>query len=286
MIPFFFSSQELESFVKQALDEDAPYGDITTHTLIPADIQTVGQIQAKEDLVVAGMPLVQKVFGILDASTEVTVHCDDGRQVNAGQVLVTIEGRARPLLTGERVALNFLQHLSGIATITRKFCEAIHGFPTKILDTRKTLPGLRRLEKWAVALGGGYNHRHSLSDGILIKDNHLAVLQAQGLSLADICHRIKKQTPHYLKCCIEVDSLEQIDEALQGEPDVLLLDNMPPAMVREAVQRVKGKALIEVSGGISLKNVQEFAAAGANFISIGSLTHSAPAVDISMEIKG
>ena len=285
MASFSLSSIDFDSLVRYALEEDVPYRDVTTNILIPHETQATATILAKQDLTVAGIPLVRKVFEVLDPAVTVTVHSGDGTSINSGQVIARLEGNARTTLTGERVALNFLQHLSGIATLTRKFCEAIRGYPAKILDTRKTTPGLRKLEKWAVTMGGGLNHRQSLSDGILIKDNHLAVLKAQGVDIIDACRTAKEKGPHGLKLCVEIDSLEQIDQALEGEADVILLDNMTPVLVQQAVHQIKGRAIIEVSGGITLANVREFAAAGAEFISIGSLTHSAPAVDISLEIQ-
>ncbi|GIW53826.1 MAG: hypothetical protein KatS3mg082_0230 [Nitrospiraceae bacterium] len=208
----------------------------------------------------------------------------EGAKLVKDDVLLAIEGDGRSLLMGERIALNFLQHLSGIATLTARFCRAVRGYPVRILDTRKTVPGLRALEKWAVRLGGGWNHRHSLGDGVLIKDNHLALLRGRGLHVADACRLARERSPHGLRIIVEAESLEEIREALNGGADVILLDNMAPATVRLAVDMIKGRALVEVSGGITLENVREMAEAGANFISIGALTHSAPAADISMDI--
>jgi nicotinate-nucleotide pyrophosphorylase (carboxylating) len=187
-------------------------------------------------------------------------------------------------LQGERVALNFLQHLSGIATMTKRFCQAIQGYPTKILDTRKTIPGLRTLQKWAVTLGGGLNHRHSLGDGILIKDNHRILLGTQKIKLDQACKKARAHGPHHLRVCVEVESFDQLRKVLTVQPDVILLDNMTPEMVKKAVNLIKGRALVEVSGGITLANVRQMAESGADFISIGVLTHSSPAMDISMEI--
>ena len=182
------------------------------------------------------------------------------------------------------MALNFLQHLSGIATLTSRFRDEIRHYPTILVDTRKTIPGLRRLEKWAVALGGGTNHRMPLSDGVLIKDNHLVLLEAQGTPLREACRKAKERLSHHFRICVEVETLEQILQAVDGGADVLLLDNMPPSLVKKAVDLVKGRAHTEVSGGMTLQNVREYAATGVNSISIGALTHSAPAVDISMDV--
>jgi nicotinate-nucleotide pyrophosphorylase (carboxylating) len=184
----------------------------------------------------------------------------------------------------ERVALNFIQRLSGIATLTARFCEAIKGYPTRILDTRKTTPGLRALEKWAVRLGGGFNHRHSLGDGILIKDNHIELLKSQDKSVTDACRLAREHGPHGLRIIVEAQSLAQVRDALKGHADVILLDNMSPSQVREAVAVIKGRALVEVSGGITLESAREMAAAGADYLSIGALTHSAPAANVSMDL--
>ena len=184
----------------------------------------------------------------------------------------------------ERVALNFLQRLSGIASLTARFCQATKGYPTRILDTRKTTPGLRTLEKWAVRVGGGMNHRHSLGDGMLIKDNHLALLRACGHSVTDACRLARERGPHGLRIMVEAQSLPQVREALKGSADVILLDNMTPAQVREAAAVIKGRALVEVSGGITLDIAGEMAASGADYLSIGALTHSAPAANLSMDI--
>jgi len=278
------SSFDLDYLVRRTLEEDVPHGDVTTNLLVPPDAHTIAMIQAKQELTVAGIPVLREVFKLLDPSVTISVKHGDGEPVRSSDVIALLEGPTRSILTGERVALNFLQHLSGIATLTRKFCQAIQGYSTKILDTRKTIPGLRNLEKWAVTMGGGTNHRFSLSDGILIKDNHLAVLCAQGFDITQTCRRAKEKGPHGLKVCIEIASLDQIDQALQGQADVLLLDNMTPDLVRQGVSQIKGRAIVEVSGGITLTNVREFAAAGAEFISIGALTHSAPAVDINLFI--
>ena len=278
------SSFDFEHIVKAALDEDISYGDVTTNVLVPSDTTTRATMKAKQALTVAGIPVVQKVFEVLDPTISLKLEHGDGETITTGQVIATLEGCTRSILTGERVALNFLQHLSGIATLTKQFCEAVREFPAKILDTRKTTPGLRKLEKWAVTMGGGLNHRMSLNDGILIKDNHLAILKAQGMDITQACRLAKTNGPHGLRICVEIESLDDIDQALDGQADVLLLDNMTSDVVHQAVTQIKGRAIVEVSGGITLTNVREFAAAGADYISIGALTHSAPAVDISLDI--
>ena len=275
---------ELESLVKAALREDAPHGDITTHALLDPALHAQANVVAKQDLTLAGVAVLHAVYRALDPAVEVTAPFEDGATLEAGQTFATLQGPAHSILGGERVALNFLQHLSGIATLTSRFCAEIRHFPAILVDTRKTIPGLRRLEKWAVALGGGTNHRTSLSDGVLIKDNHLVLLEAQGTTLREACRKAKERLSHHFRICVEVETLEQIDQALDGGADVLLLDNMSPSLVREAVGLVKGRAQTEVSGGITLENVREYAATGVDSISIGALTHSAPAVDISLDV--
>ena len=275
---------ELESLVKAALREDAPHGDITTHALLDPTLHAQANVVAKQNLTLAGVAVLHAVYRALDPAVEVTATFEDGATLEAGQTFATLQGPAHSILGGERVALNFLQHLSGIATLTSRFRAEIRHYPTILVDTRKTIPGLRRLEKWAVALGGGTNHRTSLSDGVLIKDNHLVLLEAQGITLREACRKAKERLSHHFRICVEVETLEQIDQALDGEADVLLLDNMSPPLVREAVGLVKGRAQTEVSGGITLENVREYAATGVDSISIGALTHSAPAVDISLDV--
>ena len=241
-------------------------------------------IIAKENMVIAGLQVAKQVFTQVDSQLKFTYMQKDGDVVAAGTSCCTILGDTRSLLSGERVALNFIQHLSGIATLTYKFCRALGESSTKILDTRKTTPGLRSLQKWAVTVGGGHNHRHSLKDGILIKDNHLALLQSQGISVEEACHIVKKHAPRRLKVCVETDTLAQVQEAIKGKADIILLDNMSPRMAKKAIQLVAGRALIEISGGITLKNIHSYSKIGADFISIGALTHSAPSMDLSMRL--
>lgn len=275
--------RQARQIIRLAIQEDLAYGDVTTDTLISSALQAEAHIRACQELTVAGVVVAQEVFREIDPNLQITRDCVDGQGVSVDQSLLTIRGTARSILAGERVALNFLQHLSGIASLTNKFCEAVRGYPAKIFDTRKTTPGLRLLQKWAVQIGGGHNHRFSLSDGVLIKDNHLLLLDAQNISISQACRQARAKGPHNLRITVEVETLNQVREALDGAADVILLDNMSPQHVRNAVELVKGRAQVEVSGGVSLENVREFAAAGADFISIGALTHSAPAVDIHLE---
>ena len=279
------SPEQIHEAVIRALKEDAPFGDATASALFTDPVPASAVVLAKQRLTVAGLAVAVHTFKQVDAGLTVTEHLSDGSVAQAEAVILTVAGDARSILRAERVALNFVQHLSGIATLTRTYCEAIRGYPAKLLDTRKTLPGLRALEKWAVTLGGGTNHRFSLSDGIMIKDNHIALLGQAGLSLADGCRRARERAPHHLRMIVEVDTLEQIPMALDGGADVILLDNMPPADVRRAIDLIKGRALVEVSGGVTLATVRDYAAAGADFISVGALTHSAPAANISLDLS-
>ena len=228
-------------------------------------------------------PAVQ-TFLAVDPSLALTVMKKDGSRARSGETLLRIEGDGRSILTAERVALNFLQHLSGIATLTGRFRNAVRGYPVAILDTRKTLPGWRAIQKWAVALGGGTNHRQSLSDGVLIKDNHLSLLP-RNEAVRRACMLTKSRGRSRMPIIVEVESLAGVTQALAGQADVILLDNMTPALVKKAVHMVKGRALVEVSGGVTLKNVRAMASAGPDRISIGALTHSAPAAALTLELE-
>ncbi len=278
------STEQIRTAVRRALEEDLAWGDVTTATLFPAPIQARGTVTAHQTLVLAGMAVAREVFTAVDPKVRIVRAREDGAPAKKGQAVLTVQGDARSLLMAERVALNFLQHLSGIATVTDRLCRAVRGSRATILDTRKTTPGLRTLQKWAVRLGGGQNHRHSLGDGILVKDNHLLLLQGRHIGIAEACLLARQHAPHGLRISVEVQTLEQTGEALRGEADVILLDNMTPPLVRKAVALIHGRALTEVSGGITLQNAREMAEAGADFISIGALTHSAPAADLSMDI--
>lgn len=276
--------QQLRRAVEAALAEDLASGDATTTALFPEATTARGSIVAHESLVVAGLAVAAEVFHQVDGTLRLRRAVEDGARVRAGAAVLHIEGDGRAILMGERTALNFLQHLSGVATLTARFCDAVSGYGTRILDTRKTLPGLRALQKWAVRLGGGRNHRGSLGDGLLIKDNHLALLRARRVDLTAACRLARDRGPQGQRVIVEAASLADVKQALAGEADVILLDNMGPDQVRACVELVKGRALIEVSGGISLANVREMAAAGAGAISIGALTHSAPAANLSLDV--
>lgn len=275
---------ELEALVTAALKEDAPHGDVTTCALLDPSLHAQANVVAKQDLTLVGVAILHAVYRALNPAVMVTATFEDGATLKAGQTFATLRGPAHSILGGERVALNFLQHLSGVATLTARFHAEIRQYPTLLVDTRKTIPGLRRLEKWAVAFGGGTNHRMTLSDGVLIKDNHLMLLEAQGTPLREACRKARARLSRHFRICVEVETLKQINEALDGGADVVLLDNMPSSLVREAVDLIKGRAHTEVSGGITLENVREYAATGVDSISIGAFTHSAPAVDISLDM--
>jgi len=275
------SSQTIRKAVQAALAEDLGQGDATTAALFPKPVPARGTIVAHEAMTVAGVAAARQTFLAVDRSIKVVRTVRDGLTIERESPVLIVEGDARSLLMAERVSLNFLQHLSGIATLTARFCQAVRGYRVKILDTRKTTPGLRALEKWAVRLGGGRNHRHSLSDGILIKDNHLALA---GHDVASACRLAREGAAHGLKIEVEAQTLDEVRAALDGQADIILLDNMDVPSIRTAVDLIKGRALVEVSGGVTLATVREIAAAGPNFISIGALTHSAPAANLSMDI--
>jgi nicotinate-nucleotide pyrophosphorylase (carboxylating) len=275
---------DIRRAVRQGLEEDLGQGDVTTSALFKSPAPARARIIAQQPLVVAGMAAAVQTFVAIDATLKLSVLCGDGTHAQNGETLLRIEGDGRSILMAERVALNFLQHLSGIATLTQRFCRAVRGYPVAILDTRKTLPGWRAIQKWAVALGGGTNHRRSLGDGILIKDNHLALLKKKPAVLT-ACRLVNAKAGPELLTIVEVESLAEVRQALTGQADIILLDNMTPSMVKKAVRLIRGRALAEVSGGITLKNVRAMAAAGPDRISIGALTHSAPAAPMSLELE-
>ena len=280
------SLQTIRKAVQLALDEDLDHGDVTTSALFPRAIQAKAAIVAHQPMTVAGVAVAWEVFLAVDPSLRIVKSINDGATVKPGTEVIVVRGDVRSLLMAERVAVNFLQRLSGIATLTAKFCAAVRKTATAILDTRKTTPGLRALEKWAVHLGGGRNHRFSLGDGILIKDNHLAVLRSTGIDVAGACRLARAGAPHGLRIEVEAKSLQEVKEALAGKADIILLDNMSAALVRQAVALIKKRALVEVSGGITLQTIADMAQAGVDFISVGALTHSAPAADLSLDLTG
>ena len=279
------SKSQINSAVKRALEEDLGQGDVTTDTLIQSDLKAEGSILARENGILAGIAVAQAVFQQVDPSIQFDEVIADGADVNRSDVIGRIQGKAAGILKGERVALNFLQHLSGIATIAQRYVQAVSGTKAKILDTRKTIPGLRVLEKYAVRVGGGQNHRQNLGDGVLIKDNHLAALSNAGVDLGEVLKRARANVSHTLKIEVEVQAVDQALEAVESGADIILLDNMSPDEMSKAVNLVNGKALLEASGGITLETTRAVAETGVDLISVGALTHSVKALDISLEIK-
>jgi len=269
---------EVERIVRQALQEDIGLGDVTTQATIEPGTQSRAELVAKEDFVLSGGAVAGEVFRQLDREVAFEALIADGQQVRRGEVIAWIKGDAMTLLQGERVALNLLQRMSGISTLTRRFVEAIEGTRATIVDTRKTTPGLRALEKYSVRMGGGRNHRTSLYDGVLIKENHIAA--AGGVAVA--IERARARVPHVLKIEIETQNLDEVREALEAGAEIILLDNMSLDQLREAVALVDGRALTEASGGVNLETVADIAATGVDLISVGALTHSYRSVDISM----
>ncbi|MCL2031192.1 MAG: carboxylating nicotinate-nucleotide diphosphorylase [Oscillospiraceae bacterium] len=272
---------QLDSFLRAALDEDIGWGDITTEVCVPADTLIVGRFVAKEDLVVCGLDIVRRVFALLSDRVMLTPRAADGDAVTKGTVIADITGPAHPVLMGERVALNFLERLSGIATRTRDLRRAVEGAKARVTDTRKTTPGMRTLEKYAVRAGGGANHRMGLSDGVLIKDNHIAA--SGGITAA--VRRAKAAAPHTLKIEVEASNLDQVAEALNAGADIIMLDNMDAGMMAEAVRLADGRALMEASGNMGDKNLAHIAASGVDLISVGALTHTVRAADISLQVE-
>ncbi|MBO9316379.1 MAG: carboxylating nicotinate-nucleotide diphosphorylase [Chloroflexus sp.] len=276
----------IEAVVAQALAEDIGHGDLTTQTAIPAAVQSTAHIVTREAGVVAGLPVVIAVFRQLDPRLKVLLHVDDGATVAAGTKLATVVGSARSILSGERVALNLLQRLSGIATMTAQYVAAVANTKAKILDTRKTTPGLRALEKYAVRVGGGYNHRFGLYDGVMLKDNHLAILAAQGIDLVSAIKQVRQHLGPIVQIEVEVESVDAAIAAAEAGADLILLDNMPLDQLRLAVQAIAGRAKTEASGGVTLQTVRAIAETGVDYISVGALTHSVRALDIGLDCEG
>ncbi len=271
----------MEEIVLRALAEDIGTGDVTTLSIIPETQQITGKVMAKESGVICGIPMMIKVFEKIDPNIKVKPHMSDGAKVERGDVIAQIEGPAVGVLEGERVALNLIQRLSGIATKTARFVDAVKGTKARITDTRKTTPGLRVIEKYAVKVGGGANHRFNLSDGILIKDNHI---KAAG-SITNAVNAARKNAPHTLKIEVEVETMAQIDEALNAGADIIMLDNMDVEAMQKAVERIDGQALVEASGNMGDKNLPEVAQTGVDLISVGALTHTVKAMDISLRFE-
>ncbi len=279
------SAAQLNRIVDLALNEDLGHGDVTSEALIPSELEGKATILVKADGVLAGLEVAKRVFQRVDPSLKVEPRVKDGTKVKRGDIAATVSGRVISILKAERVALNFLQRLSGIASLTAQYMAEVRDTKARITDTRKTTPGLRLLEKYAVRMGGGHNHRFHLGDGILIKDNHLAVLRARGLTLKKVVARAKQKVPKGLKVEVEVNSAKDALAAAKAGADIVMLDNMSPAEMRKAVDLLPKGIKTEASGGINLTNVRAAALAGVDIISIGALTHSPKALDISLELE-
>ena len=281
----FQMTPEIEDLIDRALTEDLSIGDPTTEVLLPPALKGKGEVIAKAEGFLAGVDVTLAVFRRVDPTLETRALIEDGASLHAGDVIAHATGPVSSILRAERTALNFLQRLSGIATATNKYVRAVKGHRARIIDTRKTTPGLRTLEKYAIRAGGGHNHRRNLGDGILIKDNHIQALRNEGLSLAEIVEKARDGASHTIRIEVEVEDLDQVREALDAGADILMLDNMGLAEMADAVRLVDGRAVIEASGGINLETVGEVAATGVDLISAGALTHSVIALDISLDLK-
>jgi nicotinate-nucleotide pyrophosphorylase (carboxylating) len=278
-------SDTLRQVVLNALREDVGHGDITTQAAIPADLQASADFVMREPAVIAGLEVIETVFSFVDPAVRVSLFAQDGDRVEKGASIARISGPAQAILTGERVALNILQRMCGIATMTARYTDLVRDLPVRILDTRKTTPGLRALEKYAVRMGGGTNHRFGLFDGVMLKDNHLAMLASRGIDIGEAVRRTRAQVGPMVSIEVEADSIEQARQAAEAGADMILLDNMPPAMLREAVAVIAGRSKIEASGGITFETLRAVAETGVDFISSGALTHSARALDIGLDIS-
>ena len=269
---------QADQLIRMALQEDITSEDVSTNAVMPTATKGTVELIAKEDGVIAGLDIYARVFTILDEKTEIDFHCKDGDEVKKGELMATVTGDIRVLLSGERVALNYLQRMSGIATYTRQVAKLLEGSKVTLLDTRKTTPNCRVFEKYAVRVGGGCNHRYNLSDGVLLKDNHIG---AAG-SVTKAIQMAKAYAPFVRKIEIEVETLEQVKEVEAGA-DIIMLDNMTPEVMKQAVELINGRAQTECSGNITKENIQKIREIGVDFVSSGALTHSAPILDISMK---
>ena len=270
---------QADQLIRMALQEDITSEDVSTNAVMPTATKGTVELIAKEDGVIAGLDIYARVFTILDEKTEIDFHCKDGDEVKKGELMATVTGDIRVLLSGERVALNYLQRMSGIATYTRQVAKLLEGSKVTLLDTRKTTPNCRVYEKYAVRVGGGCNHRYNLSDGVLLKDNHIG---AAG-SVTKAIQMAKAYAPFVRKIEIEVETLEQVKEAVEAGADIIMLDNMTPEVMKQAVELIDGRAQTECSGNITKENIQKIREIGVDFVSSGALTHSAPILDISMK---
>ena len=270
---------QADQLIRMALQEDITSEDVSTNAVMPTEVKGTVDLIAKEDGIIAGLDVYARVFQMLDEKTEIDFKCKDGDEVKKGELMATLTGDIRVLLSGERVALNYLQRMSGIATYTHSVAMLLEGTKTKLLDTRKTTPNCRVFEKYAVRIGGGCNHRYNLSDGVLLKDNHIG---AAG-SVAKAVAMAKEYAPFVRKIEIEVETMEQVKEAVEAGADIIMLDNMTPEMMKEAVELIAGRAQTECSGNITKENIAKILETGVDFVSSGALTHSAPILDVSLK---
>ncbi|HXX59389.1 MAG TPA: carboxylating nicotinate-nucleotide diphosphorylase [Dehalococcoidales bacterium] len=283
--PLKVPAKAIKTLIDLALEEDAAGDDITTKILIPPNLKASAVLLAKGEGVLAGVSIAKSVFQRLDPAVKFNILIEDGGKLQPGDVIAEMSGKAQAILTGERTALNFVQRLSGIATLTAQFVTAVGDLPVWIVDTRKTTPGYRLLEKYAVQAGGGKNHRMNLADGILIKDNHIALLRKQGMTIEKAVKKARKEEPQGLAIEVETTSLEEVREAVKAGADIIMFDNMSPAMMKRACKLLPGGIWSEASGGVNLSTVRKIAESGVTIISIGALTHSPKALDISLELK-
>ena len=270
---------QADQLIRMALQEDITSEDVSTNAVMPTATKGTVELIAKEDGVIAGLDIYARVFTILDEKTEIDFHCKDGDEVKKGELMATVTGDIRVLLSGERVALNYLQRMSGIATYTRNVADMLEGSKTCLVDTRKTTPCMRVFEKYAVLVGGGKNHRYNLSDGVLLKDNHIDA--AGGVKQA--IEAARRHAPFVRKIEVETENLDMVKEAVEAGADIIMLDNMTPAQMKEAVQLIDGRAETECSGNITKENIELMKDLGVNYVSSGALTHSAPILDISLK---
>ena len=275
----------LDDVILRALAEDAPWGDITSEAFLPKEAVAVASLVAREPGILSGIAVFARVFVLVDPATDVTLLAEDGAVMTPGAILATVAGSARSVLRAERIALNLTQRMCGIATLTARYVEAVAGTNARIVDTRKTTPGLRALERRAVRDGGGHNHRFSLSDAVLAKDNHLAVLAAAGIPIGDAIRAARAKIGHTTHLEVEVDRLDQVEAVVAAGVDTIMLDNFTPAQLVEGVLLVAGRALVEASGGVNLDTVAEIASCGVDVISVGALTHSVLSLDLGLDIE-
>ena len=278
-------AREIERIVSAALDEDAPWGDLTSEMLIPVAATATAELVAREPGILSGIDVFARVFELVDPTTTIELLAQDGAAFAPGDALARVAGPARSVLRAERIALNLTQRMCGIATLTARYIAAVEGTHARVVDTRKTTPGLRVLERKAVRDGGGHNHRSSLSDAVLAKDNHLAVLAAQGIPIGDAIRAARDRIGHTTHLEVEVDRIDQIEPVVSAGVDTIMLDNFSPSQLREGVALVAGRALVEASGGVTLDTIAEIAGTGVDLISVGALTHSVRALDLGLDVE-